>query len=136
MIKTNRQYHATKSQLAFLTTALQAAQAIPTPDIFRTAHIQSLQSDIQTLQHELTLYDRQINGEFDLTPLQAIPTLGQTLIRARIACQLTQKDLAQALGKKEQAIQRLEATDYTTASLATLTTIAETLTNHQRTRPT
>ena len=135
MIKTQRQYHATQSQRDLLAAALHDAQAIATPDVFRAAHIQALQTDIQTLQHEITLYDRQRNGEFDLSTLQSIATLGQNLIRARIACKLTQKDLAQALGKKEQAIQRLEATDYTTASLATLTTIAETIANHQRTRP-
>ena len=38
--------------------------------------------------------------------------LPQALVKARIALRLSQKDLADRLGMKEQRIQRYESTDY------------------------
>ncbi|MFQ5652267.1 MAG: helix-turn-helix transcriptional regulator [bacterium] len=49
------------------------------------------------------------------------------LIQARIARGLTQKELAQKLGLKEQQIQRYEANDYAKASLARLNQIIDVL---------
>ena len=43
--------------------------------------------------------------------------LPAALIKARIAAGLSQKDLAERLGLKEQQVQKYEATDYTSASL-------------------
>ena len=54
------------------------------------------------------------------------------LVRARIACNLTHKELARALGKKEQAIQRWEAAGYSTVSLSALATIASVIIDYQR----
>ena len=69
----------------------------------------------------------------DLSPVRNIEHIGADLIRARIACNLTHKELAKALGKKEQAIQRWEASDYRTVSLSTLTMIADVIIERQRT---
>ncbi len=49
------------------------------------------------------------------------------LIRARIACGLTQRQLAERIGLQEQAIQRYEATNYAGVSFARLIEIAEAL---------
>lgn len=45
--------------------------------------------------------------------------------RARIASGLTQEAMAQKLGLKRQQIQRYEATEYASASLATIRQIAQ-----------
>ena len=47
-----------------------------------------------------------------------VADLPAILIKARIARGLSQKDLAERVGLKEQQIQRYETTDYTTANLA------------------
>ena len=47
-----------------------------------------------------------------------VAALPSMLIKARIARGLSQKDLAERVGLKEQQIQRYEATDYATANLA------------------
>lgn len=51
----------------------------------------------------------------ELNSLEALP---RALIKARIAAKLSQKDLAERLGLKEQQIQRYEATEYNSANLA------------------
>lgn len=127
MIKNQRQYRTTRDQIELLTTALNHARAIAAPDVFTKAHIQSLETDIRTLEDEVRQYDSLLQGPLDLTSLRDVEHLGQDLIRARISARLTHKDLAKALGKKEQAIQRLEAANYSTASLATLAEIANTI---------
>ena len=52
-----------------------------------------------------------------LDSLGTVAELPATLIKARIARGLSQKDLADRIGLKEQQIQRYEATDYASASL-------------------
>ena len=49
--------------------------------------------------------------------LSVVAELPTVLIKARIAQGLSQKDLAERIGLKEQQIQRYEATDYASASL-------------------
>ena len=123
MIKNQRQYRVTLEQIDLLATAMKQVKAVIRPNVFTEAHITSLETDISALRDDVRQYDSLQGGQFDMASLQHVRHLGRDLIRARIACKLTHKDLAIALGKKEQAIQRLEAKDYSTASLATLTTI-------------
>lgn len=53
--------------------------------------------------------------------------LPQALVKARIALRLSQKDLADRLGMKEQQIQRYECTDYRSASLSRLHDVVQAL---------
>ena len=57
-------------------------------------------------------------GKFRWDSLSMVADLPLVLIKARIAGGLSQKDLAERVGLKEQQIQRYEATDYATANLA------------------
>ena len=50
--------------------------------------------------------------------LKLVADLPSILIKARIAQGLSQKELADRIGLKEQQIQRYEATDYASANLA------------------
>ncbi|MBA7687521.1 hypothetical protein ES703_95984 [subsurface metagenome] len=58
------------------------------------------------------------------TSLEELPT---ALIKARIAKGLSQRQLANALGVKEQQIQRYESSDYTSVSLRRLVRVADAL---------
>ena len=53
--------------------------------------------------------------------------LATVLIKARVAQGLSQRDLAERLGLKEQQIQRYEATDYASASLARIKEVVSAL---------
>jgi HTH-type transcriptional regulator/antitoxin HigA len=125
MIKNKRQRQVAAEQLRVLSEALAHAKANPAPDVFVTAHIGALTRDIARLKRNLRDFDLLQSRSFDPKPLKTVAGLGREIIRARIAVNLTHKDLADALGKKEQAIQRLEASEYSTASLATLGSIAD-----------
>jgi DNA-binding CsgD family transcriptional regulator len=63
-------------------------------------------------------------GRVRLRVLSGIAQLPTALIRARIACGLTQRQLAERVGLQEQAIQRYESSDYATVSFARLVDIA------------
>ena len=57
----------------------------------------------------------------------SLSELPGVLIRARIAMGLSQTDLARRLNMKPQQVQRYEATNYMSASLARLIEVADTL---------
>ena len=59
--------------------------------------------------------------------IDSLDELPRALVKARIAGGLSQKELAERLGLKEQQIQRYEATDYGSASLTRLKEIAQAL---------
>src|SRR5947199_184943 len=64
---------------------------------------------------------------FALNSFDELPT---ALIQARIAAGLTQKQLAERLGLKEQQIQRYEATGYASASLKRVSAVIQALGLH------
>ena len=59
--------------------------------------------------------------------LEYISVIPRDLIRARIAAGLSQKELAERLGMPEQQIQRYEAKEYESVSLARISEIAKVL---------
>jgi ribosome-binding protein aMBF1 (putative translation factor) len=67
------------------------------------------------------------SGEESVLTLESFAELPKALIKARVASGLTQKDLADRLGLKEQQIQRYEATDYTAASVRRMKQVIEAL---------
>ena len=87
----------------------------------------ALRSQLADLESELREYESLKAGEFQIDGLKAVADLPTTLIKARIAQGLSQKDLAERLGLKEQQIQRYEATDYASASLTRIKEIVSAL---------
>lgn len=131
MIKNDRQYRITKTQLAEFSVALEEMERTPVPPKtdprIAEAYRNSLQSQVEELRAELGDYEDLSAGKikhFIVDSFQELPTV---LIQARIARSLTQKQLAEKLGAKEQQIQRWEANDYAGASLETLKVVVEAL---------
>ena len=89
----------------------------------------ALQGQLDTLNDELREYETLKAGgiPFDRNISASIETLPKALIRTRIAKGLTQKDLAERMGLKEQQIQRYEASGYESASLARISEVAAAL---------
>jgi len=132
MIKNERQYRITKAQAAKLEAALESFSAQAAGDK-RThprlikAQADGLRSQLESLQSELRDYEGIKAGEIPPPDLSYIAVVPQDLIRARIAAGLSQKELAERLGMPEQQIQRYEAVEYESVSLARIIEIAKAL---------
>ena len=132
MIKNERQYRITKAQAAKLEAALEAFSSQSAGD--RKTHprlikaqADALRSQLDSLRGELREYEDMKTGETPPPDLSYIAAVAQNLVRARIASGLSQKELAERLGMPEQQIQRYEATEYESVSLARIMEIAKAL---------
>jgi transcriptional regulator with XRE-family HTH domain len=132
MIKNDRQYRITKAAAAKFEAELQrleAAPASPTPGLdplIQKAERDALRSQLDELQADLRDYEYLVSSKV-VPEADSIAELPETLVRARIAAGLTQRELAERLGLKEQQIQRYESTDYQHASVARLVEVASAL---------
>jgi ribosome-binding protein aMBF1 (putative translation factor) len=132
MIKNERQYRITNAQAAKLEAALESFSAQTAGDgkthpRLIKAQADALRSQLGSLRGELREYEDMKTGETPSPDLSYIAVVPQDLIHARIAAGLSQKDLAERLGMPEQQIQRYEATEYESVSLARIMEIAKAL---------
>lgn len=132
MIMNERQYKITKVKLSEFTEAVdsfdmdEATQRTGSP-VLAKAELDAIRSEVDALSDQLKDYESLKSGAvsvFEAESLEALPIL---LIRARIARGLSQRQLAEALGLKEQQIQRYESDRYATASLRRLEEVAKAL---------
>lgn len=131
MITNERQYRITKSQLKRFEDDLAAHDArTPSADVDPRLHEamrDALASEADELRAQIEHYEQLRDGAItgrDLDSLRELPT---ALIEARIAANLTQRDLADRLGVAEQQIQRWEATAYSGVGVDRLQDIADAL---------
>ncbi|MDP2857267.1 MAG: helix-turn-helix transcriptional regulator [Bacillota bacterium] len=132
MIKNERQYRITKAQADRLARALNDMERTPLPDesvhpLLVKAEEEALQSQLADLQAELAEYEALRSGDHPIPALESFVELPKALIQGRIASGLSQKQLAERLGIKEQQIQRYEATEYASASLSRVRQVVEAL---------
>ncbi len=129
MISNERQYLVTKQQLKKLRKAIrefnlkEVAERVGS-DILATAELSALKSEEISLADQVKEYDALRTGEITILEATDLRELPKILIRARIAQGLTQRDLAELVGLKEQQIQRYESDEYATANLRRLGEIA------------
>ena len=133
MIKNELQYKLTKSSAENFEKRLNWLRENPGAQgqldpILAKAEEDGLQSMIDELREELQEYERTKQGDVDMTALTSIHMVPRTLIRARIARGLSQRQLAQLVGLKEQQIQRYESNDYSNVDLGRVREIARALT--------
>lgn len=131
MIKNERQYRITKSEAQKFLSAIDRLESkLPDPDVhplLAKAELDGLRSQWQELEEELSQYEALRSGQQEMAPIGSVQDIPQRLIEARIRAGLTQEELAQKIGLKPQQLQRYEATDYNSASLARVAEIAEIL---------
>lgn len=131
MIKNDRQLRITMAQADRLEESLLRAPNARTPEkihpVLRKAQLDALRSQVADLRNEIKQYETLRSGKRTSLDLASFDDLPRTLIQARIAAGLTHKELADRLGMKEQQIQRYEATDYASASLARVCEVARAL---------
>ena len=128
MIKNERQYRITKAQAVKFSDALNSLRQRPGDDgihpLMAKAQEDALSSQLADLENELHEYESLKAGDFQMDSLSVVADLPSILIKARIAQGLSQRDLAERVGLKEQQIQRYEATDYASANLARIKEVA------------
>ena len=130
MIKNERQYKITKAQAVRFSKALENFRQDPNTGnslhpLIAKAQEDALSSQLADLESDLIEYESLKSGEFRLDSLKLVADLPFILIKARISQGLSQKELADRIGLKEQQIQRYEATDYASANLARIKEVVD-----------
>ncbi|UYO41003.1 XRE family transcriptional regulator [Rhodopseudomonas palustris] len=132
MIKNERQYKLTRSQAQKFETALKNFSELALlrdgfNPILIKAQRDALESQLKSLNAEISTYEALKHGRIRTLSTSDISELGKKFIEARIAQNLTQKELAIRLGMKEQQVQRYEKEHYASASLERVVEIADAL---------
>jgi len=131
MIKNERQYRISKAQAETFAQALAHIEQAPADAgvhlLLRKAEREALQSQLESLRDEIRAYEDLRDGKERVFVSHSFDGLPAALIKARIAAGLSQKELAERLGLKEQQVQKYEATDYTSASLARVRAVIQAL---------
>ncbi|HEX4375396.1 MAG TPA: helix-turn-helix domain-containing protein [Puia sp.] len=129
MITNDRQYKILKIQVEKFQDSLTELDILS--DKSNPAIIQlqrnAIESKLQELINQVKEYEELKAGSIVFTEVSSLSELPLVLIKSRIANGLTQAELANTLGMKEQQIQRLEAEKYESTSLKTLLKIASEL---------
>lgn len=134
MIRNERQYRTTMRQRQMLAEALGEilGRSIPLPSgepgpkaDDQAAQIMELQraslvGQLAELDAQVHEYEQLRAGQLATARVATLGDLPDALVRARIAAGLSQRELAERLGMKEQQIQRYEAEGYAAASLSRL----------------
>ncbi|MHB1468007.1 MAG: helix-turn-helix transcriptional regulator [Candidatus Saccharimonadales bacterium] len=131
MITNQREYRITKSWIARFEKELVAnetrqLQPREDPGMRKVIH-DAIASEIETLQRQIDHYERLRDGHITSREITSLRDLPSALIEARIAAQLTQRQLAERIGVAEQQVQRWEANDYSSVGLDRLQGIADAL---------
>jgi len=129
MIRNERQYIITKAQIKKFKKALDEfdKQKSRVHPMLVKAQKDAMKSQLAELEDQVKEYEKLRAGKYKVLKGSSIAELPVVLIRARIALGLTQKQLAERVGLKEQQIQRYEETDYAAASFSRLQEVIEAL---------
>ena len=132
MIKNERQYKITKAQADRFSQTLEQLEMDSDEEgkvhpLIAKARRDAVRSQLADLEKELAEYEALKKGEFRMDGLNMVAGLPDVLIKARIAQGLTQKELAERIGLKEQQIQKYEASDYASASFARIREVTDAL---------
>jgi HTH-type transcriptional regulator / antitoxin HipB len=124
MIQNEHQYKVTQGAIKdlqkVLVTALEQSGTMH-PDQFEGIQ-HSFQTQIDRMEAELQEYDDLKVGKIEIK-MGSIEDLPKVLIQKRISLGMTQKELAEKLGIKEQMVQRYESNGYESISYHRLTEV-------------
>jgi HTH-type transcriptional regulator / antitoxin HigA len=132
MITNERQYKITRSQLERFKKACAEFDAIEMvkngiDPIIVEAQRSSLLEQSKDLNEQIVRYDDLREGKISHLTETNFSCVGELLIESRIAKGLTQRELADRLGLKEQQVQRYEQERYQMANLSRISAVADAL---------
>ncbi len=119
MIKNERQYRITKSQLKKFEDTLELLKKENTTDIhplFAKAQLDSIKSQIQTFKREIAEYEKVKEGLVSCFSID-ISEFSTGIINSRIARGLNHEEFGEILGVTAQQIQKYESENYQSTSL-------------------
>lgn len=130
MIVNERQLAQARTQVQRFRASLEAMEAgsldyTDLHPLVKAAQIDAVRAELESLEAEIAAYQRLRAGEVKRFEVDSLAELPMALIHARIAAGLTQRQLADRLGLKEQQIQRYEASLYEGASFGRLVDVAD-----------
>ncbi len=134
MIKNNKQYLGTKHWIGTFEEAIRTMEAADAPVVnwqLHKAQLDGMKSQLVDLKQQVNQYEAAKAGKMYWTTIESIEVIPASLISMRLHHNLTQAGLAKQLGMKAQQIQRYEATEYQSASLATIIKIARVLDGYE-----
>ena len=126
MIKNGREYQITKAQAARFERALHQ-QAPQERGELELLELSAIKSQLSELRASLEEYEALESGRLKTVEVVDLGELPRALIQARISSGLSQRELGEKLGIKEQQVQRYEATEYASASLSRLREVVRAL---------
>jgi HTH-type transcriptional regulator/antitoxin HigA len=122
------QYRATKAHLDRFEEAARNIEDRPGKRVkLELLELAALRAQADDLRAELADFEQLRSGTLSTFDAASLDELSTVLVKARIARGWTQRQLAEALGMAEQQIQRYEANEYRSTSLARLCDIANVL---------
>lgn len=132
MITNERQYRITFAQLAKFKSAIESFNIKEATVKMKSrqlakAQLAALQSECEILTIQVQEYETLKSGAVEILKASTLEELPNILIRARIAKGLSQRDLAELMGLKEQQIQRYEAEEYASANIVRLAEVSKAL---------
>ena len=132
MITNERQYRITRAQLERFRKAIndydiEAVTKRTKSKVLAKAELDALRSEYENLTLQLHEYETLKSGTIEILKASSLEELPSILIRARIVRGLSQPQLADAIGLREQQIQRYEAEQYASARLPRLAEVAKAL---------
>lgn len=128
MITNEVQYRATKGHLEQFEHALANLAAKPgNRTKLEQLEFDAVSAKADDFRAEIAEYEQLRSGGQVSFSASSLAELSTVLIKARIARGWTQRQLGEAIGIAEQQIQRYEANDYRSTSLARLCDIADAL---------
>jgi HTH-type transcriptional regulator/antitoxin HigA len=132
MITNERQYKITKAQARKFLEAINAYDIETvinegTHPKIAQAQLDQMKSEYEVFIDQLNAYDELASGEFKYFGEIMFEELPTVLIKARIARNWTQKELAERLNIKQQQVQRYESELYSSCKFSTLVKTAKIL---------
>ena len=131
MITNERQYLITQKKVQEFTRALADFSKTPPSKTMRPrareAMRSGIESQLQDLRDEIDEYEKLKSGRVKSIIVHSIVGIALSLVKARIARNLTQKQLDDRLGLPEQQIQRYESTQYKGVAVERLQEVADAL---------
>ncbi|MBY0479040.1 MAG: helix-turn-helix domain-containing protein [Chitinophagaceae bacterium] len=118
MIKNQKQASITRQKLRELKKAKQEFEksASDKDSAKFLLGLNSFDALIKDLENEISLYEFLTKGNLNCLQAKSLNEIPEVLIATRLAQKISQKQLGEMVGLKEQQIQRYESTDYETAS--------------------
>ena len=129
MITNERQYRIAKAEAEKFEVALAQgpdSNSVLDPEM-QELMTAGLANQLAELRAQLAAYEARRSGQGGPITVRSLDEFPDALIQARIAANLTQKQLAQRLDLKEQQIQHYEQSRYASASWTRLLEVATVL---------